>query len=70
MAITIRNKMTEDRRIGRRTGEGPDAVVLRLVRAETSADRDGELAEGDPERRSAVFKALRRQSPDSGPKLN
>jgi len=33
MAITIRNKETEAliRKIGRRTGEGPSAVITRLV---------------------------------------
>lgn len=37
MAITIRNKTTEEliRQIGRRTGEGPSAVVRRLAIAET-----------------------------------
>ena len=36
MAITIRNKTTEDliRKIGRRTGEGPSAVVRRLAERE------------------------------------
>jgi hypothetical protein len=36
VAITIRNKETEDliRRIGRRTGEEPDAMMLRLVKAD------------------------------------
>ncbi len=33
MAITIRNQKTEEliRKIGRRTGEGPSAVVRRLA---------------------------------------
>ena len=36
MAITLRNKRVEDkiRAIGRRTGEGPSAVIARLVAAE------------------------------------
>ena len=36
MAITIRNKTTEEliRKIGRRTGEGPSAVVRRLAERE------------------------------------
>ena len=36
MAITIRNQKTEEliREIGRRTGEGPSAVVRRLVERE------------------------------------
>ena len=42
MAITIRNKTTEDliRKIGRRTGEGPSAVVRRL------AEREAGVKEG------------------------
>jgi len=41
MAITIRNKTTEEliRKIGRRTGEGPSAVIARLVKAEAK-DKD------------------------------
>lgn len=40
MAITIRNKTTEEliRKIGRRTGEGPSAVVRRLVTAEAKGE--------------------------------
>ena len=36
MAITLRNKVVEERirAIGRRTGEGPSAVIARLVDAE------------------------------------
>ena len=36
MPITLRNKRVEDkiRAIGRRTGEGPSAVIARLVEAE------------------------------------
>jgi hypothetical protein len=36
MAITIRNKTTEDliHKIGRRTGEGPSAVIRRLAERE------------------------------------
>ena len=36
MAITLRNKAIEERirAIGRRTGEGPSAVIARLVMAE------------------------------------
>jgi len=38
VAITIRNKTTEEliRKIGRRTGEGPSAVVRRLAENENS----------------------------------
>jgi hypothetical protein len=40
MAITIRNKTTEEliRKIGRRTGEGPSAVIRRLVEREASTN--------------------------------
>lgn len=39
MAITIRNKTTEEliRKIGRRTGEGPSAVVRRLAENENGS---------------------------------
>ena len=49
MAITIRNKKTEDliRKIGRRTGEGPSAVIARLVKAE--ADKNSNPAPPSPE---------------------
>lgn len=41
MPITIRNKKTEEliRTIGRRTGEGPSAVVLRLAQAEIDGQK-------------------------------
>lgn len=40
MAITIRNKATEEliRKIGRRTGEGPSAVVRRLAEHEAGIE--------------------------------
>ena len=39
MAITLRNKRIEEkiRAIGRRTGEGPSAVIARLVESEEQA---------------------------------
>lgn len=44
MAITIRNKATEEliRKIGRRTGEGPSAVVRRLAEREAGIRQDEE----------------------------
>ena len=41
MAITIRNKTTEEliRKIGRRTGEGPSAIVKRLAQAEVKGEQ-------------------------------
>lgn len=46
MAITLRNKRIEDkiRAIGRRTGEGPSAVIARVVAAEDQRfkEADGE----------------------------
>ena len=44
MAITIRNQKTEEliRKIGRRTGEGPSAVVRRLVEREAGTSDNSE----------------------------
>ena len=44
MAITIRNQRTEEliRKIGRRTGEGPSAVVRRLVEREAGVNDNSE----------------------------
>lgn len=49
MAITIRNKETEAliRKIGRRTGEGPSAVITRLVQRETRTTDDTSAASPD-----------------------
>jgi hypothetical protein len=49
MAITIRNKTTEEliRKIGRRTGEGPSAVVARLVKAEAGINDNTKPAPPD-----------------------
>ncbi|MBS3650377.1 type II toxin-antitoxin system VapB family antitoxin [Pseudaminobacter sp. 19-2017] len=72
MAITIRNKTTEDliRQIGRRTGEEPGAVIERLVKAEAGRDRIDEVPEEKVRRRMAVFEELDRKYPYRGPKLS
>ena len=71
MAITIRNKETEEliRKIGRRTGEGPSAVVARLVKAEASGRNDQAVPEEEVRRRLALFEELSKQYPYTGPKL-
>jgi|LNFM01.1.fsa_nt_gb hypothetical protein len=66
VAITIRNKETEDliRRIGRRTGEEPDAVVLRLVKAEAGpAEAPPAVAPEEVARRKEFFDQLRKKYP-------
>lgn len=47
MAITLRNKKVEDqiRAIGRRTGEGPSAVIARVVEAEHGRSHEVGLEE-------------------------
>ena len=72
MAITIRNKTTEEliRQIGRRTGEEPSAVVERLVKAEALRGPSEEVPEEEVRRRMAVFEELDRKYPDRGPKLS
>ncbi len=69
MAITIRNKQTEEliRRIGRRTGEGPSAVIRRLAEKEV-AQEPHETSQAEVTRRLAVFKELRRKYPPPDPK--
>ncbi len=71
MAITIRNQKTEDliRKIGRRTGEGPSAVVRRLVEREAKGEGQQEVPEAEVQRRMAVFDELRKKYPDTGPKM-
>lgn len=66
MAITIRNKETEDliRRIGRRTGEGPSAVVARAVEA---LDRSHQDLSAEEKRRK--FKQLMKLAPPRDPSL-
>ena len=72
MAITIRNKTTEEliRKIGRRTGEGPSAVIARLVTAEAKGDGRGRLQDEEIKRRVTVFEELDRKYPDRGPKMS
>ncbi len=71
MAITIRNKETEDliRKIGRRTGEGPSAVVRRLAEKEATAPNATSVSPAEFERRMQVFEDLRRKYPPAEPKL-
>jgi hypothetical protein len=59
VAITIRNKVTEQliRKIGRRTGEGPSAVIRRLAEREAANDA-GMVSEEEVERRIAEFEKL------------
>jgi hypothetical protein len=69
VAITIRNKTTEEliRKIGRRTGEGPSAVVRRLVERE-AVGQDATVPEDEVQRRIAEFEALASQYPPPDPK--
>jgi hypothetical protein len=71
MAITIRNKQTEEliRKIGRRTGEGPSAVIARLVKAEASGRNDQKVPEEEVRRRLALFEELSKKYPHTGPAL-
>lgn len=70
MAITIRNKTTEEliRQIGRRTGEGPSAVIARLVTREASGQND-KVPEAEVRRRLAVFEELAKKYPPTGPQM-
>jgi hypothetical protein len=70
MAITIRNKTTEEliRAIGRRTGEGPSAVIRRLAAAEASGQNEKKVPEAEVKRRLAVFEELRKRYPPPDPK--
>ena len=58
MAITLRNKKVEERirAIGRRTGEGPSAVIARLVEAEEPGP--GRVSEEEAERRYQQMRAF------------
>jgi hypothetical protein len=71
VAITIRNQKTEEliRKIGRRTGEGPSAVVRRLVEREAKSEDPQEVSEAEVQRRIALFDELRKKYPDTGPKM-
>lgn len=65
MAITIRNKTTEEliRKIGRRTGEGPSAVVRRLAENENREQSIEVVSEEEIQRRLAVFDELAKRFP-------
>lgn len=69
MAITIRNKTTEEliRRIGRRTGEGPSAVVARLVEREATG-HEQTIPEDEVRRRLDFMRELREKYPPPDPK--
>lgn len=69
MAITIRNKTTEEmiRKIGRRTGEGPSAVVRRLVEREASSGEEA-VPEEEVERRIQFMRELGEKYPPPDPK--
>ena len=63
MAITLRNKAVEDkiRAIGRRTGEGPSAVIARLVAKEEP--ETGRVSPEEAARRVAAWEAFRATLP-------
>jgi hypothetical protein len=69
VAITIRNKTTEDliRKISRRTGEGPSAVIGRLVRKEALGHEDT-LPEEEVQRRLRRFEELAQMYPPPDPR--
>jgi hypothetical protein len=68
LAITIRNKKTEEliRKIGRRTGEGPSAVIARLAEQENA--RSSRPSEAEIARRLALFEELAQRYPPPDPK--
>jgi hypothetical protein len=72
MAITIRNQKTEEliRKIGRRTGEGPSAVILRLAEREVLGHNADKVPEEEVQRRIEQFEELRRQFPNTGPAMS
>lgn len=65
MAITIRNKTTEEliRKIGRRTGEGPSAVVRRLAENENREPSVQLVSTEEVRRRLAMFDELAKKYP-------
>jgi hypothetical protein len=74
VAITIRNKTTEEliRKIGRRTGEGPSAVVRRLAEREAGINKGSDAVSPETvERRMRELEEsrLRHSYPDD-PKLS
>ncbi|HEX8167230.1 MAG TPA: hypothetical protein VF601_15785 [Beijerinckiaceae bacterium] len=58
MAITIRNKKTEEtiRRLGQQRGEGPSAVIARLAEAEEK--REAKAREREKQERLARIRAF------------
>ena len=71
MAITIRNKTTEEliRKIGQHTGEGPSAVVRRLAEREAGGMKEQKVPEEEVQRRLALFEELREKYPYTGPRM-
>jgi hypothetical protein len=69
MAITIRNKTTEEliRRISSRTGEGPSALIHRLALAELAGGNDF-VPEQEAKRRLRWLEELGKQYPPPEPK--
>ncbi len=63
MAITLRNKPVEDmiREIGARTGEGPSAVIARVIAKE--AERLEDERKRAAEEKLAKLRAIRAQFP-------
>jgi hypothetical protein len=68
MAITIRNKTTEEmiRKLGRRTGEGPSAVIRRAVEAQLN-DPEKAVDADEIARRRKLFAEIQQRL---GPKPN
>lgn len=69
MAITIRNKVTEElvRKIGRRTGEGPSAVIRRLAERE-AGEQEESIPEEEVRRRLQFMRELSQKYPPPDPK--
>ena len=69
MAITIRNKETEEmiRRIGKRRNEGPSAVVKRLAAQELA--RTSTVSDEEYQRNMRIFDELARKYPPAEPKV-
>ena len=53
---------------GRRTGEGPSAVIRRLAEAEFTQGRPDQPSQAEIARRLAVFEELRQKYPPPDPK--
>ena len=69
MAITIRNKETEAmiRKLGKRCGEGPSAVIRRL--AQEALEHEAREAEGGLARRLAAWNTLMAFAPPRDPNV-